>query len=218
MTNQSCLTGILEGGIIAVIRAKSGDELVDVASALLEGGVNAIEITFTVPKAEKVIESVCNKLGDKVIVGAGTVLDTETARIAINAGAKFVVSPAIHLPTIEYCKQKNVPVMPGALTPTEIVTAWQAGADVVKIFPSIEATGPAYLKALRGPLPQVLMMPTGGVTLTSAAEFLKAGACALGVGSALADPKAIAERKFGQITDLAKKFVEIVKQTRATMK
>jgi 2-dehydro-3-deoxyphosphogluconate aldolase/(4S)-4-hydroxy-2-oxoglutarate aldolase len=180
--------------------------------------VNAIEITFTVPKADKVIEAVCNKLGDSVIVGAGTVLDTETARIAINAGAKFVVSPAIHLPTIEYCKQKNVPVMPGALTPTEIVTAWQAGADVVKIFPSIEATGPQYLKALRGPLPHVLMMPTGGVTLASAAEFLKAGACALGVGSALADPKAIAERKFGEITTLAKKYVEIVKQTRAAMK
>lgn len=214
MSQKTLLQNILDVGVVAVIRAKSGDELVDVASALIEGGVNAIEITFTVPKAEKVIEAVARELGDHAIIGAGTVLDVNTARVAIDAGARFVVSPALHLPTIEFCKQNNIVVMPGALTPTEIVTAWQAGADVVKIFPSIEATGPQYLKALKGPFPNIEMMPTGGVTLATAAAFIKAGACALGIGSALVDPKAIAERKFSDLTTLAKKYVEIVREAR----
>ncbi len=215
MSAAADLQTLLDGGVVAVIRADSGEVLSDVAEALLAGGVNAIEITFTVPQAHRVIETVANRLGDRMLVGAGTVLDPETARVALLAGARYIVSPCLNLATIEMCKRYGTLVMPGAFSPTEILTAWQAGADVVKVFPS-EITGPAYLKALRGPLPQIRLMPTGGVTLQTAADFLKAGACALGIGSSLADPKAIAERRFGDITELAKKYVQIVREVRGT--
>lgn len=213
MTAVNPLQRLLDGGIVAVMRAPSGELLADVAEALLAGGVEAIEVTFTVPGTVKIIEQVANRLGDRILLGAGTVLDSETARAAILAGAQYIVSPTVNLDVIKLCKRYSKLILPGAFTPTEIVTAWEAGADVVKIFPS-ELGGAPYLKALRGPLPHIRMMPTGGVTLTTAADFLKAGASALGIGGSLVEPKAVADRDLERITLLARQYVEIVQQTR----
>ncbi len=159
------------------------------------------------------IEDVAKRLGDRILLGAGTVLDPETARTALLSGAEFIVAPTVNLEVIRLCRRYGKVVMPGALTPTEVLTAWEAGADIVKVFPS-ELTGPQYLKALHGPLPQVRLMPTGGVNLQTAADFLRAGACALGIGGALVESKAIAARDFARIESLARQFVEIVKKTR----
>ncbi len=209
----STLDRILSTGIVAVIRSNDGEVLVDVAEALVAGGVDIVEITFTVPKPHQVLERVADRLGDRAVVGAGTVLDAETARIALLAGAQFVVTPVVALPVIELCRRHGKLVASGAFTPTEVLTAWQAGADIVKIFPA-EIGGPAHLKAIRGPLPQVRLMPTGGVTLSTAAEFLRAGARALGVGGSLVSEAAIKTRDFAQITSLARQFTEIVRKTR----
>jgi 2-dehydro-3-deoxyphosphogluconate aldolase/(4S)-4-hydroxy-2-oxoglutarate aldolase len=217
MSKDKTISRMLQSGVVAVLRAPNGDVLVDVAQALLAGGVEAIEVTFTVPGAHRVIEQVAGKLGDRVLLGAGTVLDTETARIALLSGAEFVVGPCVNLDVIELCRRYDKAVLPGALTPTEVVAAWQAGADIVKIFPS-ELTGPGYLKALRGPLPQVRMMPTGGVNLDTAAEFLKAGACALGIGGSLVESKALANRDMARIESLARQYIEIIKKTRGEAK
>jgi 2-dehydro-3-deoxyphosphogluconate aldolase / (4S)-4-hydroxy-2-oxoglutarate aldolase len=207
------LSRIFSSGVVAVLRAPSGEILVDVAEALLAGGVDAIEVTFTVPGAHRVLEVVADRLGDKVVLGAGTVLDAETARIALLAGAEFIVGPTVNLEVIRTCRRYDKAVLPGALTPTEVLTAWEAGADIVKVFPS-ELTGPGYLKALRGPLPQVRLMPTGGVDLQTAAEFLRAGACALGIGGSLVEPKALAARDMARIASLAREYAEIVRKTR----
>jgi len=211
---MSILSRIIDSGVVAVMRAPRGDLLADVAEALLAGGVEAIEVTFTVPEAHRVLEKVAQRLGDRIVLGAGTVLDPETARIAILSGAQFIVAPTVSLPTIEMCRRYAKPILPGALTPTEVLTAWQAGADIVKIFPS-ELTGPGYIKALRGPLPQVRMMPTGGVNLQTAADFLRAGACALGIGGSLVEPKAVAAGDMARIETLARQYIEIVKKTRS---
>jgi 2-dehydro-3-deoxyphosphogluconate aldolase/(4S)-4-hydroxy-2-oxoglutarate aldolase len=207
---------IARSGVVAVLRAEDGGLLVDVAEALLRGGVEAVEVTFTVPKAHRVIERMADALGNRVLLGAGTVLDPETARIALLAGAEYIVSPTVNLDVIRLCRRYDKAVLPGALTPTEVLTAWEAGADVVKIFPS-DLTGPAYLKALAGPLPQIRMMPTGGVNLETAADFLKAGAFALGIGGSLVDARSLAERNFARIETLARQYVEIVASTRAAM-
>ena len=214
MPAQSILDRILICGIVAVVRAEKGDQLVEVAQALLAGGVEAIEVTFTVPAAHKVIERVAEQVGDRIVLGAGTVLDAETARIAILSGAQYIVAPNTNPKVIEICRRYSKPVMPGALTPTEVVTAWEAGADVVKVFPC-DFFGPKYLKALHGPLPQIRLMPTGGVNLQTAKDFLQSGACALGVGTSLVDNKTVAAREFGKIESLARQFVEIVKEFRA---
>jgi len=208
---------MLTSGVVGIIRAPDGSQLVEVAQALAAGGVDCLEVTFTVPKAHKVLEQVADALGDKVLLGAGTVLDTETCRTAILAGAEFIVAPNTNVGVIEMCKRYSKIVCPGALTPTEVVAAWQAGADFVKVFPC-DVLGPAHLKALRGPLPQVKMIPTGGVTLETAADFIKAGACALGIGSSLVEPKAVATRDFARIESLARQYVQIVKETRASLK
>lgn len=214
MLATDSLNRVLDRCIVAVIRAESPDLLVDVAEALLAGGVDVMEVTFTVPRATQVLEKVTGKLGSRVLLGAGTVLDTETARTALLSGAEFIVSPAVNLDVIELCRRYSKPVMPGALTPTEVLTAWQAGADIVKIFPS-ELTGAKYIKALQAPLPQVRMMPTGGVNLNTAIDFLQAGACALGVGSSLVEPQAVASGDLKRIESLAAQYVEIVKRYRA---
>src|SRR4051812_11938164 len=208
------LERVLERRIVAVIRADIPDLLVDVAEALVAGGVEVMEVTFTVPRATQVLEKVAEKLGSRILLGAGTVLDTETARMAILAGAEFIVSPAVNLEVIELCRRYSKLVMPGALTPTEVLGAWQAGADIVKIFPS-ELTGSKYLKALRAPLPQIRMMPTGGVNFDTAEEFLKAGACALGIGGSLVEPKAVASGDLKRIESLARQYVEIVQRFRS---
>lgn len=214
MPREATVQKISSTGIVAVIRADNGEILADVTQALIEGGVTAIEVTFTVPKAHKVLEYVADKFGDQIQLGAGTVLDAETARIAILAGAEFIVSPIVDLPSIEISHRYDKAMMAGALTPTEVVRAWQAGSDVVKIFPS-DLTGPSYLKSLKGPLPQVRMMPTGGVNLDTAESFLKAGACALGVGGSLVEKSAIQSGNMDRIRDLAKQYVEIVQRFRA---
>lgn len=213
MSKDTTLSRILHSGVVAVLRAPNGEMLADVAQALLAGGVEAIEVTFTVPNAHRVLEQVTDRLGDKIVLGAGTVLDVETARTALLAGAEFVVSPTLNLDVIRLCRRYSKAVMPGAFTPTEVLTAWEAGADVVKVFPS-DVTGPAYLKALRGPLPQVRLMPTGGVNLETLPAFLKAGACAVGVGGALVDPKAIAAGDMTRIEALARQYSELVQKTR----
>src|SRR5262245_51900962 len=187
MSRSDHLRRIIDTGIVAILRAPSGELLADVAEALATGGVDVIEVTFTVPQADQVLRELAGRLGSRVLLGAGTVLDTETTRIAMLAGADFIVSPAVNLDVIEMCRRYDKPVLPGAFTPTEVLAAWQAGADIVKVFPC-DALGPGYLKALHGPLPQVRLMPTGGVNLETAAAFLKAGACALGVGSSLVEP------------------------------
>ena len=217
MPKDATVSRITTSGVVAILRAPSGEMLLDVAEALWAGGVEAIEVTFTVPGAHHVLEQVADRLGDKILLGAGTVLDPETARVALLAGAEFIVGPNVNLEVIRLCRRYDKAVMPGALTPTEVLTAWEAGADMVKIFPS-ELTGPQYLKALHGPLPQVRLLPTGGVNLQTAAEYLRAGACALGIGGALVEPKAIAARDMARIESLAAQYVEIVKQTRQQMK
>jgi 2-dehydro-3-deoxyphosphogluconate aldolase/(4S)-4-hydroxy-2-oxoglutarate aldolase len=172
-----------------------------------------MEVTFTVPRATQVLEKVAAKLGSRVLMGAGTVLDAETARIAMLSGAEFIVSPCVCRDVIEICRRYSRPVMPGALTPTEVLAAWQAGADIVKIFPS-ELTGAKYIKSLKAPLPQVRMMPTGGVNLETAEAFLEAGSCALGIGSSLVEPKAVASGDLARIESLARQYVEIVERFR----
>jgi len=214
MSRDTTLKRILDGGIVAVVRAESGESLVKVVRALAEGGVTAAEITFTVPDAVEVIRQVRKEIGDAIVLGAGTVLDPETARAALLAGAEYIVSPIVNLEVIRLCRRYDKVIMPGAFTPTEVVAAWEAGADVVKIFPA-DIGGPAYLKALRGPLPQIRMMPTGGVDLNTAENFLKAGACCLGVGGSLVEPKAVTTNDFARLRDLAGQYAAIVRKFRA---
>ena len=200
-------------GVIAVIRASSSQQLIDVAAAIKEGGVDVIEVTMTTPDALKVIEAVRAKYGDEVYLGVGSVLDGETARAAMLSGAEFIVSPVVKPDVIEMCNRYGKIVMPGALTPTEILDAWERGADYVKVFPA-SIVGPGYIKAVKAPLPQVELIPTGGVNVENAADFIKAGATALGVGGALVSKKAIAERNFDLLTETAKQLVEAVRNAR----
>jgi 2-dehydro-3-deoxyphosphogluconate aldolase/(4S)-4-hydroxy-2-oxoglutarate aldolase len=216
MSRHEDLSRVLNSGIVAVIRSTSSEQLVEVARALYEGGVDVLEVTFTVPKALEIIAAVRKALGDKVLLGAGTVLDPETARAAFLAGAEFLVSPTVNLDVIKLGNRYDKLVMPGAFTPTEILTAWEAGAQVIKVFPA-DIGGPAYLKTLHGPLPQVRLLPTGGVNLSTIADFLKAGACAVGLGGALVEPKAVQTGDMPRIKSLAQQYVEAVKKTRAAM-
>jgi 2-dehydro-3-deoxyphosphogluconate aldolase / (4S)-4-hydroxy-2-oxoglutarate aldolase len=210
---DSSLRRILDSGIVAVVRTHSSNQLVEVAQALADGGVTVVEITMSVPNALEVVREVRQAFGDRLLLGAGTVLDPETARAAMLAGAEFIVAPALNLDVIRLCRRYDKLVIPGAFTPTEILTAWEAGADMVKVFPA-DVVGPAFFKALRGPLPQIRLMPTGGVDLTTAADFLHAGACCLGIGGHLVDPKAVAERNFDRIRNLARQYVTIVQKAR----
>lgn len=202
-------------GLVPVVRASSADEAMQAIDAIKAGGVNVLEITMTVPGAVRVIEKVADKYGSEVLVGAGTVLDPETARACLLAGAQFIVSPALNLATIELCHRYSAPIAPGVLTPTEVITAWSAGVDLVKVFPCGSAGGASYVKNLKGPFPQVKIIPTGGVSLTTAADFIKAGASALGVGTDLVDVKAIREGNAHIVTERARQFVEIVRQARS---
>src|SRR5213083_1127137 len=213
MSKEADLRRVLDCGIVAVVRSSDSQQLVEAARALADGGVTVIEITMSVPNALEVLGRVRKALGDRVLLGAGTVLDPETARAVLLAGAEYIVAPTVNLDVIRLCQRYDKLVMPGALTPTEILTAWEAGADIVKVFPA-DVVGPAFFKAVRGPLPQIRLMPTGGVDLTTAAEFLKAGACCLGVGGQLVEPKAVAERNFERIRDLARQYVAIVQKFR----
>src|SRR4051812_30531442 len=213
MSKESQLRQVLDSGIVAVVRSHDSAQLVEVARALVDGGVHVVEITMTVPDALDVVRAVRKALGDRLLLGAGTILDPETACAALLAGAEYLVAPTLNLDVIRLCRRYDKVVMPGAFTPTEVLAAWEAGADVVKVFPA-EVVGPAFFKALRGPLPQVRLMPTGGVDLSTAAEFLKAGACCLGVGSQLVEPRAVAAGEFDRIRELAAEYVEVVHQVR----
>lgn len=219
MNKSETVRSIIETGIIPVVRAESAEMALRAAGAIQEGGVNVLEITMTVPGAIRVIEEVARRFGSEVLVGAGTVLDEATARQCILAGAQFVVSPALDLGTIACCHRYGIAVLPGALTPTEVVTAWSAGADLVKIFPASALGGARYLQALKGPLPQVQMVPTGGVSLKTAADFIHAGAAALGVGSDLVDTGVLRDSGGEKIIqDRARQFVEIVREARNAAK
>ena len=213
MSKEVQLQRVLDSGIVAVVRSPDSQQLVETARALADGGVNVVEITMTVPDALDVVRQVRKALGDRLLLGAGTVLDVETCRAALLAGAEYIVAPTLNLDVIRQCRRYNKLVMPGAFTPTEILAAWEAGADIVKVFPA-DVVGPAFFKAMCGPLPQIRLMPTGGVDLTTAAAFLKAGACCLGVGGQLVEPRAVAEGNFNRIRDLARQYVAIVQQTR----
>ncbi len=213
MSKENQLRRVLDAGIVAVIRSPDSQQLVEVARALADGGVTVVEITMSVPNALEVLGRVRQSLGDRVLLGAGTVLDPETARAVLLAGAEYIVAPTLNLDVIRMCQRYDKLVIPGAFTPTEILTAWEAGADIVKVFPA-DVVGPAFFKALRGPLPQVRLMPTGGVDLQTAADFIKAGACCLGIGGQLVEPRAVAERNFERIRDLARQYVAIVQQAR----
>jgi 2-dehydro-3-deoxyphosphogluconate aldolase/(4S)-4-hydroxy-2-oxoglutarate aldolase len=215
MSRHEDLSRVIKSGIVAVIRSTSSEQLVDVAQALYEGGIDVLEVTFTVPRALEIIADLHKALGDKVLLGAGTVLDPETARAAFLAGAEFLVSPTVNLDVIRLGNRYDKLVMPGAFTPTEILTAWEAGAQIIKVFPA-DIGGPAYLKTLHGPLPQVRLLPTGGVNLDTIAEFLKAGACAVGLGGALVEPKAVQAGDMARIRNLAAQYVEIVRKTRGS--
>ncbi len=207
------LSRILDCGIVAVVRSEKPDQLIQVVEALARGGVTAAEITFTVPEADRVIREVRKALGDKIVLGAGTVLDTETARTAILAGAEYLVTPCTNVDVIRLAKRYGKVIMPGGFTPTECLTAWEAGADIVKVFPA-DVVGTGFFKAMKGPLPQIRLMPTGGVDLNTAESFLKAGACCLGVGSSLVEPKAVAAGDFDRIEALAAQYVGIVRKFR----
>ncbi len=217
MDKAAVLKSLQEIGLVPVLRAESVEQALLLAGAIAEGGVSVLEVTMTVPGAIQVMRTLAKQRPD-ILVGAGTVLDAETARMCILEGAQFVVSPALNLKTIEMCHRYSIAVLPGALTPTEVVHAWQAGADVVKIFPASALGGAKYLTALRGPLPHVKLIPTGGVSLATAKEFLEAGAFALGVGSDLANTKAIAAGKPGIITENAKRYLEIVREFQRSSK
>lgn len=215
MDKAEVIQTIRDIGIIPVVRAQSADEAMQAIDAIREGGISILEITMTVPGAIGVIEEVSNRYGSEVLVGAGTVLDPETARACILAGARFIVSPALNPETIEVCRYNEIAVMPGALTPTEVVQAWTAGADFVKVFPAGAVGGASYLRSLKAPLPQIELIPTGGVSLKTAADFIKAGASALGVGADLVDLKAIREGQQQLITERAREFVRIVREARS---
>jgi 2-dehydro-3-deoxyphosphogluconate aldolase / (4S)-4-hydroxy-2-oxoglutarate aldolase len=212
-SNQSVQL-IKEIGLVPVIRTSNAETAMRAVEAVLEGGIRCVEITMTVDRAIYALEQVANKYGDKVLLGAGTVLDAETARSCMLAGANFFVTPSLNLKTIEMAKRYSKAIFPGALTPTEILTAWEAGADAVKVFPCNAVGGPSYIKALKGPFPQIEVVPTGGVNLETMGAFLQAGACAVGVGGELVDAKSCAAENYQIFTERARQFLAAVKQHR----
>ena len=215
MDRETAMSLIRETRIVAIMRANTSDQLLRAADALRDGGVRVIEVTMTTPGALAVIKKAVARYGDDVLFGAGTVLDAESARAAILAGAQFVVSPSFNPGLIEICLRYSVPVMPGAYTPTEIVAAWQSGADMGKVFPA-SIGGPALIKALKAPLPQIDLIPVGGVDMDNAAEFIRAGASALGVGSSLVSQHLLDAGEFDSLTERARRFVEKVDCARRT--
>lgn len=214
---ERTLSLIREMGLVPIVRTASAEDALRAAEAIIEGGIGIAEITMTVPNAIRVLESVAQRYGDKVLLGAGTILDPETCRAALLAGAEFIVTPSLKLPVIEMARRYSKPCVPGALTPTEIVTAWEAGADLVKIFPCGPVGGPKYIKSLKGPFPQIEFVPTGGVNLETTPEFIKAGAAAVAVGGELVDARALKEGRPEVITANARKYVEAVRRARDGM-
>ena len=209
------LQRIHDVGLVPVIRAESAAMARRAVAAVCAGGISIVEITMTVPGAIDVIKALADESGNTILIGAGTVLDAQTAQKCVQAGAQFIVSPALDFKTIESCKEMGIAMMAGALTPTEIYAAWSAGADLVKVFPAGAVGGPSYLKAIKGPLPHIKLVPTGGVSLKTAAAFIEAGAEALGVGTDLIDAKVLRDGSDAIISDRARQYVDIVKQARS---
>jgi 2-dehydro-3-deoxyphosphogluconate aldolase/(4S)-4-hydroxy-2-oxoglutarate aldolase len=218
MHSKEILSQIMGIGIVPVVRTSSAETAIRAIEAIYRGGVRAAEITMTVPCAVRALEKIADEFGDKIVLGAGTVLDPETARICMLAGAEFFVTPSLKLKTIEMVKRYAKAIFPGAMTPTEVLTAWEAGADAVKIFPCGNVGGPKYIKALKGPFPQIEMIPTGGVNLETAGEFLKAGACAVAVGGELVDAKLIREGRYDLIEERAREYLAVITDARAGLK
>jgi 2-dehydro-3-deoxyphosphogluconate aldolase/(4S)-4-hydroxy-2-oxoglutarate aldolase len=214
MNKSDVLQLIRDTGLIPVVRAETSELAIRAVEAIKAGGVSVLEVTMTVPGAIAVIEQLAATFGHDALIGAGTVLDPETAQKCIEAGAQFIVSPALNEETIALCRANEVAVFPGALTPTEVLRAWNAGADAVKVFPAGAVGGASYLKALKAPLPQVELIPTGGVSLKTAADLIRAGAMALGVGADLVDTKALREGHDQVVTERARQFLEIVQEAR----
>jgi len=215
MHRQTILRSIIDIGIVPVVRTTSAESAIRAIEAIYRGGIRAAEITMTVPGAIRAIEKLVDQFGDTITLGAGTVLDPETARACILAGAQFIVTPALNPKTIEIAKRYSKIIAPGALTPTEVLTAWEAGADIVKVFPCDAVGGPKYIRALKAPFPQIEMIPTGGVSLDTAADFLKAGACAVAVGGELIDGKNIAEGRYDVFEERARRFLAEIAKARA---
>lgn len=203
MSRNEIVNSLIDAGVVAVIRLSDASKLIKVAEAINKGGVSAIEITMTVPNAIKVIEETSKAIGDFINIGVGSVLNAQTAKDAINAGAKYVVSPIFKKEIVEAAHSMDIPAMPGCFTPTEIQTAYEAGADIIKVFPA-DCLGMAFFKGVLAPMPHLKMMPTGGVTLTNGGDWLRAGACAVGVGSALLNQKAIKNEEYDVLTENAK--------------
>ncbi len=213
MNKSEVIEEIKRIGILPVVRADSAAEAEQVIKAIVRGGITTVEITMTVPDAVDLIADLSKNDSD-VLIGAGTVLDEETARKCITSGAKFIISPALNFETIKFCNENEIVVMPGALTPTEIVAAWNAGADFIKVFPASAMGGASYLKSLKAPLPHVKLIPTGGVSLETVADFFRAGAEAVGVGADLVDLQALREGRASSISETARQYVEIAKAAR----
>jgi len=218
MKKDAVLSAIIEIGIVPVVRTDSADSAIRAIEAIYRGGIRAAEITMTVPGAIRALEKVADKFGDQIVLGAGTVLDPETARACMLAGAEFFVTPSLNLATIEMAKRYSKVITPGALTPTEVVTAWQAGGDAIKIFPCSAVGGAKYIKSLRAPFPQIEMIPTGGVNLETAGDFLRAGACAVAVGAELIDIPNIHAGRYDVFEERAKQFLELIRKTRNEMR
>jgi len=214
MKKQQVRERITEIGIVPVVRASSPEQAVLAAQAVCEGGIPIVEITMTVPGAVDVIRALRKTADSSVLIGAGTVLNSEMARRCVDAGAEFLVSPGLDIPTLEFAAREDKLMLAGALTPTEVITAWSAGSELVKVFPCGQLGGASYIKALKGPLPQVPMVPTGGVNLNTAGDFIKAGAAALGVGGELVQSDALKAGQPQIIVENARKFLAIVKQAR----
>ena len=214
MSAATHLQRVLDLGLVAIVRAPSGEQLVEVSQALVDGGIDVIEVTFTVPGILDILKEVRAALGDRILLGAGTVLDTESARAAILAGAEFLVTPTVNVDVIRLCRRYDKLVMSGAFTPTEILTAWEAGADIVKVFPA-DVGGPSYLKAVHGPLPHIRLLPTGGVNLDTLPSFVNAGACAVGLGSSLVEREALQQRDMTRVRNQAAAFVDKMRTAKA---
>lgn len=216
MNRQQIVNSLIEASAIAVVRLSDPTKLIKVSEAIYEGGVSAIEITMTVPNAIKMIEEANKLIGSYMMIGVGSVLDRETAQKAIDAGAKYVVSPIFKKEIVEISHKNNVPAMPGAFTPTEIQTAFEAGADIIKVFPA-DVVGMAFFKGVLAPMPHLKLMPTGGVSLTNAGDWLKSGACAVGVGTALLDKKAIATEDYKSLTSNARQLMESINKAKVEL-
>ncbi|MEM2094472.1 MAG: bifunctional 4-hydroxy-2-oxoglutarate aldolase/2-dehydro-3-deoxy-phosphogluconate aldolase [Candidatus Bathyarchaeia archaeon] len=214
MDKDECLRRLVACGVISVIRARSPEEAIRIGKAVYVGGIEFVEVSMVTPDAFEAIRALAKDLGGDVVVGAGTVLDAQSAREAILAGAEFVVGPSINKSAIELCRRYSKVVIPGAFTPTEILTAWELGADIVKVFPA-SVGGPRYIRDILEPLPQLRLLPTGGVNLDNVAEFIRAGSVAVAVGSALIDRKAVEEGRLSMITDNARRFIEAVRNARS---